>query len=76
MEYIENELPKCYKLLFDAVEKALEAMEDQNYGIAKHLLVVGQLKAESAFIAEGLRQDVAEEPADSGKTGLQAAAEG
>lgn len=75
MRYIENELPKGYKLLFDAVEKALESMDDQNYGIAKQLLIVGQLKAEAAFVAEGLQQDVAEEPADSGKTGSQAAAE-
>ncbi len=57
MEYTKNELPKCYKILFDAVEKALSAMDKQNYGIAKTLLVDGQIQAESAYVTESLERD-------------------
>jgi len=70
MEYIENELPKCYKILFDAVEKAIDAINQKNYGIARTLLMQGQAQAENAFVEDG-----AEEPADSGETGLPTAAE-
>ncbi len=57
MEYIKNELPKGYKILFNAVEKALDAISKQNYGIAKTLLVEGQLQAESAFVEDSLQRD-------------------
>jgi len=57
MEYTEKELPTYYKILFDAVEKALDAMDKQNYGIAKTLLVDGQIQAESAYVTESLERD-------------------
>ncbi|MCI9121665.1 MAG: hypothetical protein HFG00_09115 [Oscillibacter sp.] len=44
-----NELPKYYTILFNAVEDALEALEQQNYGIAKKRLLQGQLQAEEAY---------------------------
>ncbi len=57
MEYEGYELPKYYKILFDAVEKALDAIDQQNYGIAKSMLVSGQIQAESAFVADSLQRD-------------------
>lgn len=40
----------CYYLLFNSVTDALEAMEQQNYGYAKQLLITAQQKAEELWI--------------------------
>lgn len=45
-------LPKYYTVLFQAVEQALDALDVQNYGLAKQLLIHGQQDAEEAFLAE------------------------
>ena len=44
-----DELPKYYTVLFNAVTDALEAMEHQDFGSAKALLIQGQQDAEDAF---------------------------
>lgn len=48
----QNELPKYYTVLFHAVEDALEALEEQNFGLAKELLILGQQHAEELFLKE------------------------
>lgn len=47
-----SELPKYYTLLFSAVEEALAAIDAQNYGQAKELLIRGQQDAEDAYLDE------------------------
>lgn len=47
-----DELPKYYTILFNAIEQAIESLEDQNYGLARTLLIDAQVKAEEAFLAE------------------------
>lgn len=47
--------PKYYATLFNAVTKALEALEARNYGIANDLLMHAQCQAEGEFIAESER---------------------
>lgn len=47
-----QELPKYYTVLFAAVEDALEAMEQQNFGTAKQLLISAQQKAEEIYLEE------------------------
>lgn len=61
MEYIEYELPECYRILFNTVSDAIDAIEEQDFGEAKRLLIQGQLDAEDAFIKE------AEEAQKAGK---------
>jgi len=64
MEYEEYETPECYRYLFNAVESAIQAIEEQNYGTAKEILLEGELKAELSFVEEGLSEDEREELAD------------
>ena len=45
-----DEYKASYLALFTATSKALEALEAQNYGIAKNLLIGGQQKAEELFL--------------------------
>ena len=47
-----DELPKYYLVLFDAVERAIHAIESQDYGQAKQFLIRGQQEAEDAFVSE------------------------
>ena len=47
-----NGIPEYYTILFRAVERALEALEAQNYGMAKQLLIDGEQAAENAYITE------------------------
>ena len=42
-----------YLHLFNAVSDAIAALEMQNYGFAKELLIKGQQSAEEIFIEEG-----------------------
>lgn len=46
-----DELPKFYTILFNAIEPALQSLDDQNYGLAKKILIESQQKAEDAFLA-------------------------
>jgi hypothetical protein len=44
-----NELPRYYTVLFNAVTDAIAALEQQDYGTARKLLIQGQRAAEEAF---------------------------
>ena len=44
-----NELPRYYTVLFNAVTDALAALEQQNYGTVRELLIRGQRAAEDAY---------------------------
>lgn len=48
---IEN-LPSYYTILFNAVTDAIQALDRQDFGQARALLVQGQQQAEDAYIAE------------------------
>lgn len=52
-----EELPRYYTILFDAVTKALDAIGLQNFGIAAHILVKGQMDAENAYIQATQSED-------------------
>ena len=57
-----NGLPKYYTILFNAVEEAMAALDRMNFGVAKTLLLRGQLLAEEEYMAvekqrEGMRGD-------------------
>ena len=45
-----NEIPEYYTILFRAVEDAVCALEVQNYGAAKQILIDGEQNAEEAYI--------------------------
>lgn len=45
-------LPSYYTFLFNAVTDAIAAMDRQDFGQARALLVRGQQQAEDAYIAE------------------------
>ena len=45
-----NEIPEYYTILFRAVEDAICALEVQNYGAAKLILIDGEQNAEEAYI--------------------------
>ena len=47
-----NEIPEYYTILFHAAERAIRALEQQNYGLAKQLLIDGERAAEEAFVAK------------------------
>lgn len=42
---------QLYYLLFNKITDALEALEHQNYGTARNLLIQAQQEAEEQFIA-------------------------
>ena len=46
-----EELPRYYTVLFQAVEQAIDALDVQNYGLAKQLLIHGQQDAEESYLA-------------------------
>ena len=37
-----NEIPEYYTILFQAAEQAIQALEQQNYGLAKQILIDGE----------------------------------
>ena len=41
---------KLYHIMVDASEKAIEAIDNQNYGMAKDLLIQAEQKAEEWYI--------------------------
>ncbi len=45
-----EKLPRYYTILFNAVTEAIEALEQQNFGTAKALLIHGQQAAETAYV--------------------------
>ena len=47
-----NDIPEYYTILFRAVEQAINALEMQNYGSAKQILIDGERSAEEAFLAK------------------------
>ena len=47
-----NEIPEYYTILFQAAEQAIQALEQQNYGLAKQILIDGEQAAEAAFVAQ------------------------
>ena len=47
-----NEIPKYYIILFQAAEQAIQALEQQNYGLATQILIDGEQAAEEAFVAK------------------------
>ena len=47
-----NEIPEYYTILFQAAEEAIEALEQQNYGLALEILIDGEQAAEEAFDAK------------------------
>lgn len=48
-----SEIPEYYAILFRAVEQAICALEQQNYGQAKQLLIGAEREAEESFLASG-----------------------
>ena len=42
---------KMYHLLFNAITDALEQIEQQNFGIAKDLLIAAQQEAEEIYMS-------------------------
>jgi len=52
VEYIEYELPKGYRILFKTVSDAIDAIERQDFGETKRILIQGELDAEDAFMGE------------------------
>ena len=46
-----NELPKYYTTLFNTAADALAALERQDFGTAKRVLIQGQLQAEGEYPA-------------------------
>ena len=46
-----QDVPEYYTILFRAVEQAIKALEMQNYGSAKQILIDGERSAEEAFLA-------------------------
>lgn len=49
----ENQVfPEYYLTLFRAVTRAIDALEQQNYGLARELLMQGQQQAEEQILDE------------------------
>ena len=53
-------IPMYYTIVFNAVTDALAALENQNFGLARELLIRGQQQAEEAFLDS--RRPTAETP--------------
>ena len=47
-----DEYKKPYLILFNGCEAAIQAMEKQNYGQARELLIQAEQAAEEAFMAQ------------------------
>lgn len=46
------ELPNYYTSLFNAVTDAIRAIEQQNYGIAKDILIQAQQQSEELYLEQ------------------------
>ena len=49
-------LPKYYTRLFNGTTDTLEALKEQNYGMARDLLIKAQQDAEELYLQEGDRE--------------------
>ena len=49
---MNTSLPAYYTILFNAVTDAIEAMDAQNFGTAKKLLIDAQNSAEATYLNE------------------------
>ena len=47
---------ELYILMLDASERAIEAIEKQNYGTAKEILIAAEQKCEELYISAPQRQ--------------------
>lgn len=47
-----EDLPKYYTILFTAMTKAIDALNECDYGLAKRLLIQGQQAAEDAYLEQ------------------------
>ena len=47
-----NEIPEYYAILFHAAEEAIQALDAQNYGLAKQILIDGEQADENSFVAK------------------------
>ena len=52
-ENMQQEFPAYYTVLCARVADAIGALEQENYGIAKDLLVSGMQEAEELLLAQG-----------------------
>ena len=50
MEMYDADYKHMYLTLFGAITSALEAIEENNYGLAEELLKKGQVEAEEIYI--------------------------
>ena len=50
-------LPRCYTHLFARVSDAIEALERQNFGEAKDILIRAQQEAEELYLSEDEREE-------------------
>ena len=48
-----SEYQKPYYILFNSITDAITEIEKMNYGMAKNLLLLAQMRAEEAFISYG-----------------------
>lgn len=48
---------KLYHIMVDASEKAIEAIDGQNYGMAKELLIQAERLSEELYIAYGEKEN-------------------
>ena len=44
---------KMYHILMDGAEKAIEALEAQNYGLARQILIQAEQRAEEVYLESG-----------------------
>ena len=51
VQYMDT-LPRCYTHLFARVSDAIEALEQQNFGTARDILIRAQQEAEELYIDE------------------------
>ena len=52
-----TDIPNYYTLLFNRVTDAIEALEQQNYGTARDILIKAQRDAEELYIEAGEASD-------------------
>ncbi|MCI8809885.1 MAG: hypothetical protein HFF84_07100 [Oscillibacter sp.] len=51
-----DSMPKYYSLIQNVVTKAIQELEQQNYGAAKERLIKGQQDAEDAYCGEEMKE--------------------
>ena len=56
-----KEMPRYYKILFNAVTDALAALDRQDYGVAKRILLTSQLQVEGEYMSQAERDRLEKE---------------